>query len=76
MKRARVMVDGIVHNATEADGQVLLEDGRRFWQDQVRWLPPLAPQARPRTIRRWASTTPTTPRSSPSRRRPRSRWYS
>ena len=50
MKRARVMVDGIVHNATEADGQVLLEDGRRFWQDQVRWLPPLAPQARPRTI--------------------------
>ena len=50
MKRARVMVDGIVHNATEADGQVLLEDGRRFWQDQVSWLPPLAPQARPRTI--------------------------
>jgi 5-oxopent-3-ene-1,2,5-tricarboxylate decarboxylase/2-hydroxyhepta-2,4-diene-1,7-dioate isomerase len=50
MKRARVMVDGIVHNATEADGQVLLEDGRRFWQDQVRWLPPLAPQERPRTI--------------------------
>ena len=50
MKRARVMVDGVVHNATEADGQVLLEDGRRFWQDQVRWLPPLAPQARPRTI--------------------------
>jgi 5-oxopent-3-ene-1,2,5-tricarboxylate decarboxylase/2-hydroxyhepta-2,4-diene-1,7-dioate isomerase len=50
MKRARVMVDGIVHNATEADGQVLLEDGRRFWQDQVSWLPPLAPQVRPRTI--------------------------
>jgi 5-oxopent-3-ene-1,2,5-tricarboxylate decarboxylase/2-hydroxyhepta-2,4-diene-1,7-dioate isomerase len=50
MKRARVMVDGIVHNATEADGQVLLEDGRRFWQDQVTWLPPLAPQVRPRTI--------------------------
>jgi 5-oxopent-3-ene-1,2,5-tricarboxylate decarboxylase/2-hydroxyhepta-2,4-diene-1,7-dioate isomerase len=44
------MVDGIVHNATEADGQVLLEDGRRFWQDQVSWLPPLAPQVRPRTI--------------------------
>ncbi len=28
MKRARVMVHGIVHNATERDGQVVLEDGR------------------------------------------------
>jgi 5-oxopent-3-ene-1,2,5-tricarboxylate decarboxylase/2-hydroxyhepta-2,4-diene-1,7-dioate isomerase len=50
MKRARVLVGGIVHNATDADGQVLLEDGRRFWQDQVTWLPPLVPQERPRTI--------------------------
>lgn len=50
MKRARVIVDGIVHNATDADGQVLLEDGRRLWPDQVTWLPPLAPTERPRTI--------------------------
>jgi 5-oxopent-3-ene-1,2,5-tricarboxylate decarboxylase/2-hydroxyhepta-2,4-diene-1,7-dioate isomerase len=50
MKHARVKVDGIVHNATERDGQVVLEDGRRLWQDQVTWLPPLAPVDRPRTI--------------------------
>ena len=50
MKRARVMVDGVVHAATEQDSQVLLDDGRRLWQDQVEWLPPLAPQERPRTI--------------------------
>jgi 5-oxopent-3-ene-1,2,5-tricarboxylate decarboxylase/2-hydroxyhepta-2,4-diene-1,7-dioate isomerase len=50
MKRARVMVDGMVHNATERDGQVVLEDGRRLWQDQVTWLPPLAPADKPRTI--------------------------
>jgi 5-oxopent-3-ene-1,2,5-tricarboxylate decarboxylase / 2-hydroxyhepta-2,4-diene-1,7-dioate isomerase len=50
MKRARVMVNGIVHGATERDGQVVLDDGRRLWQDQVSWLPPLAPVERPRTI--------------------------
>ena len=50
MKHARVMVDGMVHNATERDGQVVLEDGRRLWQDQVTWLPPLAPLEKPRTI--------------------------
>jgi 5-oxopent-3-ene-1,2,5-tricarboxylate decarboxylase/2-hydroxyhepta-2,4-diene-1,7-dioate isomerase len=50
MKRARVIVNGMVHNATERDGQVVLEDGRRLWQDQVTWLPPLVPQERPRTI--------------------------
>jgi 5-oxopent-3-ene-1,2,5-tricarboxylate decarboxylase / 2-hydroxyhepta-2,4-diene-1,7-dioate isomerase len=50
MKHARVMVDGMVHNATERDGQVVLEDGRRLWQDQVGWLPPLAPTDKPRTI--------------------------
>lgn len=50
MKHARVKVDGLVHNATERDGQVVLEDGRRLWQDQVTWLPPLAPVERPRTI--------------------------
>jgi len=50
MKHARVMVNGMVLNATERDGQVVLEDGRRLWQDQVTWLPPLAPLERPRTI--------------------------
>jgi 5-oxopent-3-ene-1,2,5-tricarboxylate decarboxylase/2-hydroxyhepta-2,4-diene-1,7-dioate isomerase len=50
MKRARVVVDGMTHNATERDGQVVLEDGRRLWPDQVSWLPPLVPQERPRTI--------------------------
>lgn len=50
MKRARVIVNGIVHNATERDGQVVLEDGRRLWQDQVTWLPPLVPVEKPRTI--------------------------
>lgn len=50
MKRARVMVNGVVHGATERDGQVVLDDGTRLWQDQVRWLPPLLPLERPRTI--------------------------
>ena len=50
MKHARVIVDGMVLNATERDGQVVLEDGRRLWQDQVTWLPPLAPVDRPRTV--------------------------
>jgi 5-oxopent-3-ene-1,2,5-tricarboxylate decarboxylase/2-hydroxyhepta-2,4-diene-1,7-dioate isomerase len=50
MKHARVMLNGMVHNASERDGQVVLEDGRRLWPDQVTWLPPLASQERPRTI--------------------------
>jgi 5-oxopent-3-ene-1,2,5-tricarboxylate decarboxylase/2-hydroxyhepta-2,4-diene-1,7-dioate isomerase len=50
MKRARVMVNGVVYGATEQDGQVVLDDGRRLWQDQVTWLPPLMPVDKPRTI--------------------------
>jgi 5-oxopent-3-ene-1,2,5-tricarboxylate decarboxylase/2-hydroxyhepta-2,4-diene-1,7-dioate isomerase len=50
MKRARVIHQGVLHNATERDGQLLLEDGQRVWQDQVQWLPPLVPLERPRTI--------------------------
>jgi 5-oxopent-3-ene-1,2,5-tricarboxylate decarboxylase/2-hydroxyhepta-2,4-diene-1,7-dioate isomerase len=50
MKHARVMVNGMVLNATERDGQVVLEDGRRLWQDQVTWLPPLPTVDKPRTI--------------------------
>jgi 5-oxopent-3-ene-1,2,5-tricarboxylate decarboxylase/2-hydroxyhepta-2,4-diene-1,7-dioate isomerase len=50
MKRARVLYQGVLHNASERDGQLLLEDGTRVWQDQVTWLPPLAPVNQPRTI--------------------------
>jgi len=50
MKRARVMHQGVLHNAIERDGQLLLEDGQRVWQDQVTWLPPLVPVNQPRTI--------------------------
>lgn len=50
MKRARVVHNGIVHSATDRDGQLLLEDGSRVWPDQVTWLPPLMPVDRPRTI--------------------------
>ncbi|MDB5913213.1 MAG: putative 2-keto-4-pentenoate hydratase/2-oxohepta-3-ene,7-dioic acid hydratase [Ramlibacter sp.] len=50
MKHARVMRNGVVHSATEQDGQVVLDDGERFWPDQVTWLPPLSPVDKPRTI--------------------------
>jgi len=50
MKRARVMMDGLVHGATERDGQLLLDDGRLVTEHAVQWLPPLAAVERPRTI--------------------------
>jgi 5-oxopent-3-ene-1,2,5-tricarboxylate decarboxylase/2-hydroxyhepta-2,4-diene-1,7-dioate isomerase len=50
MKHARVMLNGVVYSATERDGQVVLDDGSRYWPDQVTWLPPLATVDRPRTI--------------------------
>ena len=50
MKRARVMMDGLVHGATERDGQLLLDDGRLVTEHTVQWLPPLAAVERPRTI--------------------------
>lgn len=50
MKHARVMIEGVVHAATEREGRLLLDDGRLADFDQVRWLPPLAPTPRPRTI--------------------------
>ncbi len=50
MKRARILYEGAVHDAVEADGQLLLADGRRVALDAVAWLPPLAPTPRPRTI--------------------------
>jgi 5-oxopent-3-ene-1,2,5-tricarboxylate decarboxylase / 2-hydroxyhepta-2,4-diene-1,7-dioate isomerase len=50
MKHARVIVDGVVHDASEHDGLVLLRNGRALRPEQVTWLPPLAPVDRPRTI--------------------------
>lgn len=50
MKHARVLHDGVTHNATERDGQLLLADGSVVAPEAVVWLPPLAPTARPRTI--------------------------
>ena len=50
MKRARIHYQGAIHEAVERDGQLLLVDGRLLALDAVRWLPPLAPTPRPRTI--------------------------
>ena len=50
MKHARVMTEGVVHDATEHDGRLLLDNGRMADFDAVHWLPPLAPVTRPRTI--------------------------
>ena len=54
MKRARIAWAGAVHDAIEANGQLELLTpafmGRRVGFDEVVWLPPLAPIARPRTV--------------------------
>ncbi|MGE3348820.1 MAG: fumarylacetoacetate hydrolase family protein [Ramlibacter sp.] len=50
MKHARVIHQGTAHNATERDGQLLLDNGQLVTFDAVTWLPPLAPTPRPRTI--------------------------
>ena len=50
MKHARVIYEGAVRNATERDGQLLLEGGPIVPFDAVTWLPPLADTAQPRTI--------------------------
>lgn len=54
MKRARIAWAGAVHDAIESDGQLELLTpafkGRRVGFDEVVWLPPLAPIARPRTV--------------------------
>lgn len=41
MKRGRVVVDGILWDATEVNGKVRLSDGRLFSEDAVEWLPPV-----------------------------------
>ena len=50
MKHARVIYQGQLVGATDRDGDLLLQDGRLVKEDQVTWLPPLAPLLRPRTI--------------------------
>lgn len=50
MKHARVIYKGVVHEAVERDGALLLPDGSSVSFDAVTWLPPLAPTPRPRTI--------------------------
>ncbi len=50
MKHARVIHEGMVHDAIERDGQLLLTSGRLVSPEDVVWLPPLAPTPRPRTI--------------------------
>lgn len=50
MKHARIVHQGVTHDATERDGQLLLADGRLLSFDDVSWLPPLAPTPRPRSI--------------------------
>jgi 5-oxopent-3-ene-1,2,5-tricarboxylate decarboxylase/2-hydroxyhepta-2,4-diene-1,7-dioate isomerase len=50
MKHARVIYEGVAHEAMERDGRLLLKDGRLVTETAVTWLPPLAPTPRPRTI--------------------------
>jgi len=50
MRYARIRYEGIEQNATERDGQLLLDDARLVPFDDVTWLPPLAPTGQPRTI--------------------------
>ncbi|MEO7128352.1 MAG: fumarylacetoacetate hydrolase family protein [Rhodoferax sp.] len=56
MKHARVICDGCEQHGTShdlkgrPDAAVRLDDGRVVPQDQLTWLPPLAPTPRPRTI--------------------------
>jgi len=56
MKHARVIFEGREHTGTahdfngQADAAVRLDDGRVVPQEQLVWLPPLAPTPRPRTI--------------------------
>jgi 5-oxopent-3-ene-1,2,5-tricarboxylate decarboxylase/2-hydroxyhepta-2,4-diene-1,7-dioate isomerase len=50
MKHARIVHQGVTHDATEREGQLLLPDGRLLPFDDVKWLPPLAPTPRPRSI--------------------------
>ena len=54
MKHARIAWSGAIHDAIEADDQLLLTQGphagRRVGLDEVVWLPPLAPVQQARTV--------------------------
>jgi 5-oxopent-3-ene-1,2,5-tricarboxylate decarboxylase/2-hydroxyhepta-2,4-diene-1,7-dioate isomerase len=50
MKHARIVHQGLAQHAVEQDDQLRLDDGTLVAFDAVRWLPPLEPVARPRTI--------------------------
>ena len=50
MKHARVIHQGMTHQATGRGGQLLLANGQVVAPDAVTWLPPLQPTPRPRTI--------------------------
>jgi len=50
MRHARVEIEGAIHDATAVDGRLQLADGRSVAERDVRWLPPLQPTPRPRTI--------------------------
>lgn len=44
MKHARVSCGGLIQDATEVDGKVMLNDGRIVEETDVVWLPPVKPQ--------------------------------
>jgi 5-oxopent-3-ene-1,2,5-tricarboxylate decarboxylase / 2-hydroxyhepta-2,4-diene-1,7-dioate isomerase len=50
VKRARVICNGAVRDATEAAGRLRLDSGELVGESDVVWLPPLKPTERPRTI--------------------------
>jgi 5-oxopent-3-ene-1,2,5-tricarboxylate decarboxylase/2-hydroxyhepta-2,4-diene-1,7-dioate isomerase len=54
MKHARIAWSGAIQQAVESEGQLLItqgpHQGRRVGLDEVVWLPPLAPVAKPRTV--------------------------
>lgn len=44
MKHARVAYGGLIHNATEQNGKIKLNDGRIVAENEVVWLPPVEPR--------------------------------
>ncbi len=50
MKYARVIHEGVIQNAAERDGQLVLDNATLVGFDEVTWLPPLNPGKQPRTI--------------------------
>lgn len=44
MKHARVVYNGMIHHAMEAEGGIQLEDGHIVTETEVTWLPPVEPK--------------------------------